>query len=109
LAAGYDDDPSLGLTLLGDCRTVFDKRKEDRIATHDLIVGLAYLEEAPWGEWWIDQKTDEPLRTAPRRLAQLLKPYGIRSKDVRTNGTKRGYKREDFQDAWERFLPSSRP
>jgi hypothetical protein len=49
------------------------------------------------------------LRTAPRRLAQLLKPFGIRSRDVRTNGSKKGYKLEDFQDAWERFLPPSRP
>jgi Protein of unknown function (DUF3631) len=109
VAASEDEDPSLGLLLLANCQTVFDERKAERIATHDLIVALGFFEESPWGEWWIDQKTDEPLRTAPRRLAQLLRPYGIRSKDVRTNGSKKGYKREDFQDAWERFLSSSRP
>jgi hypothetical protein len=95
--------------LLGDIRTVFDRREVERISTADLIAALGGFEESPWGEWWLDAKTDGMLRTAPRRLAQLLKPFGIRSRDVRTNGSKKGYKLEDFQDAWERFLPPSRP
>jgi Protein of unknown function (DUF3631) len=104
-----EDDPSLGLLLLADVRAVFDERRVERVATADLVAALGSLEESPWAEWWLDAKTGEPLRTAPRRLAQLLKPYGIRSKDVRTNGSRKGYKREDFLDAWERFLASPRP
>jgi hypothetical protein len=104
LAVGTDgDEASLGVLLLGDIRTVFDARQAERIATTDLIRALAEIEESPWGEWWLD-KDDEPGRSAPRRLAQLLRPFGVRSKDVRTNGSKKGYKREDFLDAWERFL-----
>jgi Protein of unknown function (DUF3631) len=109
LAPQADEDASLGVLLLGDIRTVFDRREVERISTADLIAALGGFEESPWGEWWLDAKTDGMLRTAPRRLAQLLKPFGIRSRDVRTNGSKKGYKLEDFQDAWERFLPPSRP
>jgi Protein of unknown function (DUF3631) len=111
LAPQADEDASLGVVLLGDIRTVFDQRETERIATADLIGALGGFEESPWGEWWLDPKTDEPLlRTAPRRLAQLLRPFGIRSRNVRIDDrAPKGYRREDFLDAWERFLPSSRP
>jgi Protein of unknown function (DUF3631) len=101
-----DDEASLGVLLLGDIRTVFEERQAERIATGDLIRALALFEESPWGEWWLD-KDGEPLRSAPRRLAQKLRPYGIRSQKVRTSERAAwGYKHEDFLDAWERFLPA---
>jgi hypothetical protein len=111
LAAGDDDDEaSIGILLLEDIRAVFDQRKAERIASSDLILQLAReFPESPWEEWWLDQKGDLPARGAFRRLADRLKPYGIRSKDVRVgNGSQKGYKREDFLDAWERFLSPSR-
>jgi hypothetical protein len=111
LAAGDEnDEPSLGLLLLGDIRAVFERPQLERIATVDLIAYLAGFDESPWGEWWIDSKTGEVNRSGPRRLAQLLHPYGIRSTTVR-GPERRGksYKREDFLDAWERFLPHPRP
>jgi Protein of unknown function (DUF3631) len=105
-----EDDPSLGLLLLADCRTVFDERRAERLATADLVAALGQLEESPWTEWWLDAKTGETLRAAPRRLAQLLKPYDIRSRNVRVGeATPKGYRREDFVDAWERFLAVPRP
>jgi hypothetical protein len=117
LAAGEaSDEPSLGLLLIGDVRTVFDERKRaakqevDALATADLIRSLARVDESPWGEWWLDAKTGEPNRSGPRRLAQLLRPYGIRPAVLRIGeATPRGYRRESFADAWERFLPRSRP
>jgi hypothetical protein len=109
LTSGEDDDPSTGLLLLEDVRAAFDETGQERIASTDLIVALAGREESPWGEWWIDPKSDEPNRTAPRRLSQLLKPYGIRPCAVRIgDATPRGYRKEDFLEAWERFL-ASRP
>jgi hypothetical protein len=109
LSARIDEDPSLGLLLLTDVRAIFDERQVERIATADLIRALAMVEESPWGEWWLDAKTDEPLKSGPRRLAQLVRPYGIRPARVRIGTlTPRGYRREDFFDAWERFLPPSR-
>jgi uncharacterized protein DUF3631 len=109
LSAPIDEDPSLGVLLLADVRAIFDERKVERIATADLLRALAAVEESPWGEWWIDAKTDEPLKSGPRRLAQLLRPHGIRPSVVRIGMlTPRGYRRVDFLDAWERFLPPSR-
>ncbi len=60
-----------------------------------MIRALAAVEESPWGEWWIDAKTDEPLKGAPRRLAQLLRPYGIHPGLVRIGTVvARGYLRQ---------------
>ena len=110
LSANVDEEPSWGLVLLEDVRTVFEKREILRISTLELIFALARFEESPWGEWWIDSYTERPNRTAARRLAQLLRPYGIRSRPVRIGeDVAKGYRREDFLDAWERFLTVSRP
>jgi hypothetical protein len=41
-----------------------------------------------------------------RGLAKLLKAYRIRSKQVRIDqDNRKGYEREDFEDAWERYCP----
>ena len=40
----------------------------------------------------------------PRDLAKLLRPYGIKSKVVRTGAeTARGYHRDQFGDVWQRY------
>jgi hypothetical protein len=57
------------------------------------------MEEAPWGDL-----KGKPLD--PRRLSNLLKPYGIQSKKVRIGEkTAQGYQRTCFWDAWSRYLP----
>ena len=44
-----------------------------------------------------------------RRIARMLKPYGIRPGGIRLrNGTTpKGYLREAFVDAWSRYLPET--
>jgi hypothetical protein len=104
-----DDEESLGILLLEDIRSVFaQKENAERISTTDLIVALAGFTESPWAEWWIDPKGELPVRGAPRALARRLRPYGIRTNHTVRNGkqTAKGYRREDFVDAWERFLPA---
>lgn len=99
-----DEEPSLGLLLLADVYAIFDERKVEQITTAELIRALATFEESPWGEWWLDTATDEPRKGGPRRLANLLHPYGIRPTKLRVaDATARGYRRGDFLDAWERF------
>ena len=106
LSTGSVEEPSLGLLLLADIRDVFEETDALRLATADLILDLARREESPWGEWWVDPKTATPKQGAPRALARLLRPHGIRSAKVRIGErTAQGYKLEDFVDAWERFLP----
>jgi hypothetical protein len=94
------DELTIGVRLLADCRTVIGA--DERIATATLLDRLHTLDEAPWADWY-----GKPLDS--RQLAKRLKLYGIRSRDVRWGtGEKdhgKGYQREDFADAWSRYLP----
>ena len=70
-----------------------------RFATADLIDELGKIEESPWGDWY-----GKPI--SPQALSKLLRPYRIKTMPVWVDGeTVRGYKLEQFVDAWERFLP----
>jgi hypothetical protein len=86
-----DDDKSYSLRLLSDCREVFDCIE---LGSQALVERLCEIEEAPYGHG------DHRLNTAS--LARNLKTYGIRP--TRTNKL-RLYRREDFQEAWDRYLP----
>jgi hypothetical protein len=98
---GANEDPSIGVRLLVDVATVLDiDRCGDRVTTVDLLNKLTALEEAPWGEWY-----GKPLN--PRGLAKLLKPFAIAPLTIRIDDrTHKGYLREDFRDAWDRYTPS---
>ena len=97
VAATMGGQPSLGVLLLRDVRTVF--ADHELLATADLLSSLTLIDESPWGDL-----RGKPLD--PRRLANLLKPYGITSKVVRIGAsTPRGYAKTDFHDAWLRYLP----
>ena len=92
---------SLGVRLLADLRVVF----EDSPALHTQTIikrltaeDSSLDDDAPWASM-----RGSPLDS--RGLARLLKPYGIASCSVRVNGTvKKGYRREDLNDAWQRYL-----
>ena len=94
-----DRDPSLGMQLLRDIRQVFDQLDVDRITSADLAHRLAGIEGAPWAE----------LRGVPidaNGIAKRLRPYDVRPAAHWIDGaTHRGYLREDFYDAWQRYLP----
>src|SRR5205823_154993 len=99
--AGGDD--SIGVQLLAHIRRIFDDKGEARIATADLIECLTADDEAPWGDDW----RGGPL--TPRALARLCRRYGIKAQTVRLeNGrTAKGYKREQFENAWRRYLANA--
>jgi Protein of unknown function (DUF3631) len=99
------EDESTGVLLLSDVRQVFGDR--DRITTADLLAALNALEESPWGDWY-----GKPFSS--RRLAKLLKPYGIKSRTIQVEhgekATAKGFLREQFDGAWNRYLaPSGAP
>jgi hypothetical protein len=93
--------------LLRDLHDVFDGR--DELATADLLAGLFAAEESPWREWWADGRPGDELRPslgAAQRLAALLRPFGVASRDVGDRSSRRkGYRRADFADAFARYLP----
>lgn len=94
LSGGSGDvtQESVGVRLLADVGTVF---KGDRMTTEALSTALASLEESPWAE----------TPPSPRRLADLLRPYGVRPKVMRMGeSTRRGYVREDLLDPLARYV-----
>ena len=53
VAAANDTEPSLGLTLLADTRTVFDDPalgRPDAMSFKELLEGLYRLKESPWSD-----------------------------------------------------------
>jgi hypothetical protein len=97
-AEGREDD-SLTARLLSDVHQVFEASGERRFRTGDLIEKLAEIEESPWGDWQGGKAISS------QGLSKLLHPHRIKTMPVWVDGqTVRGYKREQFEDAWLRVL-----
>jgi hypothetical protein len=101
-AKGDDAETDIELALLAAIRDVFETEDTDRIWTGQLLEKLNEPEEAAWHNW------NEGHGLRPRELANKLRPYRLKSRDVWIeNTTRRGYLREDFDDAFSRYLPIS--
>ena len=98
--AGKEREPSLGIRLLADLRTVFAER--ETMTTSEILVELIAVKEAPWGDL-----AGKPLND--RRLARRLRDYEIKPKQFRRGDEQvsKGYIRADFRDAWNCYLPLS--
>jgi hypothetical protein len=96
--AVVDEDESLGVRLLADCRTVFGEA--DRIATAALRDGLNMLDDSPWGGWNHDNGITN------REIAKHLRPFEISSNTIREQGRnpRKGYYKKSFEDPWARYL-----
>ena len=87
---------SAGIRLLGDIRTVFEDMKAMHSET--LVNKLCKLDESPWADWY-------GRNISKNDIAELVKPYGVHSQDVKIDGVnRRGYRREVLHDAWSRYL-----
>jgi hypothetical protein len=100
VAASMAGTPSLGVRLLADIRTAFGD--DEAMPAADLLSALHRVEESPWGDL-----RGKPLDS--RGLSTRLGGYGIKSHDVRIgersdNKVVKGYRRQDFHDAWVRYL-----
>lgn len=92
------EDDSVGARLLQDIYNVFQTNGSQRYKTSDLIAELSTIEESPWGDWYGKTIT-------AHALSRLLKPYRIKTMPVKVDGvTVRGYKAEQFADAFHRVL-----
>jgi hypothetical protein len=90
------DEATLGVRLLADIRDAFEG--VDRLSSRELLEHLHGLDEAPWGDWY-----GKPL--SARTLAKFLRPFEIKSRVIRVAyKTPHGFSREQFEDAWERYL-----
>ena len=96
IAFSRQEDVAPGEAVLGAIQRAFDECGKDRLTSEDLCSLL---------------RTDLDDRFAamdPHALAQQLKPFGIRPRGIRF-GTQvlRGYEREWFEDAFDRYAPRS--
>ena len=95
------DDDSIAVLLLDDFKRLFEDRGVDRLSSAEIVAALLETGDRPWPEW----RHDEAL--TKRRLARLLKPFGIAPKALWINDrTQRGYDRTDFEDTFSRYLGS---
>jgi putative DNA primase/helicase len=87
--------------LLADLRQMFDEKATDRLASTEIVAALAELENRPWGEW------RQGRALTPRGLADILRGFGIEPRNIRMSSgrTPKGYLREQFEDAFARYLP----
>lgn len=97
-----EDTPSIGAELLASIRDAFDNRRADRLSTADLLEALAEDEEAPWAAW----NRGKPM--TPHQLAKRLGDFGIKPATLRIEyRTAKGYKREQFEESFARYLRSA--
>jgi len=101
VAGRVAEDTSLGVRLLVDVRAVL--AGVERISSADLAGRLNALEESTWGAWHDGKGMTQ------RDLAARLKSYGITPSNVRLSdgSVPKGYQREQFADAFARYLRES--
>lgn len=98
------EDDSLSVQVLADIRQVFAADGDPEFCdTATLLARLADMEERPWAEY----RHGKPLNA--HALSRLLRPYQILPAGKVRQGprTLRGYRRQAFMDAWDRYTPLS--
>ena len=95
-----EDSASAATILLADIQDIFtEERTREKISTADFLEKLTAMDDRPWPEW----NRGNPITA--RQIARLLKPFGITPKKRRDGyATWRGYQKEQFQDAFDRYL-----
>jgi hypothetical protein len=93
--------PELPTQLLMDIHAHFQSSGNSRVSSADLVDALCEDSTGPW----LDCSNGKKLTQS--QMAKLLSPYGISPSTHRFGeSTKRGYKLDQFSDAFERYLPS---
>lgn len=91
-----------GVELLQHIKEAFGDR--DKLWTITLINLLCERDESPWQDVFRGKALND------RGLADRLKPYGIKSKQVKIGiENHQGYYAAHFADAWNRYLPAGDP
>jgi hypothetical protein len=99
-AKAADDPGDSGIRLLADIKQIISGTKYTRIPTSVLIERLNGMEESGWSGWFRGQGLN------PHSLAHMLRAFGIQPQNIRDGGrVVKGYLRETFEAAWERYLP----
>jgi hypothetical protein len=93
--AEADIDDSIPMRLLADIKAVWPNGSQHAFSC-DLLDALSRVEDSPWAG-------EIPLTS--RKMARMLRPFGVEPITVREGpATGKGYKREDFDAAFSRYL-----
>jgi hypothetical protein len=99
------EDENVPMQLLADLHFIFDEEGQDRLGSDELCKRLRALEDRDWATWGSRRKQPG---LDQRDLSKLLRRFSIKPGTVRlTDRTVKGYKREDFEETWSRYLPAS--
>ncbi len=96
-------EENLNVRVLGKVREVFGDREQ--VPTEEILRALNADETLPVGDWHGGRGMTS------RELADHLRPFGPRPLSIRqgSNANLKGYKREEFSDAWARYLAPACP
>lgn len=90
-----------GTMLLADIRSLFDEIGAEQMPSLEIVEKLGRMEDRPWPEWRRGQAMTQP------QLANQLRAFSIRPGTIRRGyDTCKGYRREQFDEAWKRYLPA---
>ncbi|HET9254891.1 MAG TPA: DUF3631 domain-containing protein [Pseudonocardiaceae bacterium] len=105
--AEVEEATTSGERLLADLKVIY--KTAHFLYTTTILEHLTKIDEAPWAEWSRSPNGRAPINA--RGLAGLLKPYKIRPRDGREDGTgpqKKGYYRADLTDSFARYIRDDR-
>jgi hypothetical protein len=95
-----DNDPRV--ELLTDIRDILTETTDDVLSSEVLVQELTSRKDRPWYTW----RNGKPL--SERGVATLLKPLKIwPDRQQSAAGRRRGYRRDSFEEAISRYLPSA--
>ena len=95
-------DDNIGSMLLEDIQDILNSTK--RIFSDDLIEALKDKSDRPWIDW------NRGKGLTQNGLARLLKPFGVKSKNMRINeNLRKGYELDGFRDAFKRYISLTAP
>lgn len=93
------DEEDIGVELLNDIKSVFEKLGVEKIHSFALVAELVMMDGRPWGEWRRGKAM------TANSLSNLLKPFNIRSKDIRDGSlVRKGYSKVAFLDSFQRYV-----
>lgn len=104
LSSTENKDDDVKIILLEDIKSIFDESGKPALPSTFICKRLAAVERRAWGEW----RQGKPITAW--QLARLLSDFRVAPGTIRMeDGTSKGYKRANFEEPWQRYLPKSLP
>ena len=104
-SSATDESESITVMLFSDIRTAFEQYGDDKMPSAKLAEYLNDMEDRPWPEYGRSRK---PITVV--QIARLLKRHTISPGTIRIDDqTPRGYRLDQFKNAFARYLSLSEP